>query len=175
MTRHPHALLLGVAFCAAVGIGGPAFAQSNTAHAVLESADGEMAGSATFTQMPAGLLVEVDVIGLAPGAHGIHLHQTGACSPDFAAAGDHFAPNGNGHGFGATATPHAADLPNLVAGADGEASAHYLNPRVTLSEGDTALLDDDGAALVVHANPDSYGADAGAGDRVVCGVIEPEG
>ena len=30
----------------------------------------------------------------------------------------------------------------------------------------------DGSAFIVHAKPDTYGSEAGAGDRVACGVIE---
>jgi Cu-Zn family superoxide dismutase len=133
------------------------------------------AGTAQFRQFPAGLLIEVEITGLPPGEHGIHIHETGACTPDFDAAGEHFAPQGNGHGFAATATPHPGDLPNLVVGADGVGAAHFLNQRATLSEGETAILDDDGAALIVHEGTDSYGETAGAGGRIACGTVEPAG
>ena len=64
--------------------------------------------------MRAGVLVEVDLTDLPPGPHGIHVHQTGACTPDFEAAGEHLAPDGHEHGFAQTEAPHAGDLPNLV-------------------------------------------------------------
>lgn len=159
-------------------LAGPALAQSDgppVARAELQLADGSPAGSAQFTQLPAGLLVEVELQNVTPGAHGIHIHETGTCSPDFAAAGDHAAPDGTGHGFAATDAPHAGDLPNIIVAADGTAAAHFLNPRASLSDGEGVLLDTDGAALVVHAKPDSYQAEAGAGDREVCGVIRVEG
>ena len=49
-----------------------------------------------------------------------------------------------------------------------------LNPTVTLSA-ESALLDEDGAAIVVHAVADDYQTDpaGNAGDRIACGVITP--
>jgi Cu-Zn family superoxide dismutase len=165
--------------CAALALvpAAAALAQSEqtTASAAMQLADGAPAGTAQFRQFPAGLLIEVEITGLPPGEHGIHIHETGACTPDFDAAGEHFAPQGNGHGFAATATPHPGDLPNLVVGADGVGAAHFLNQRATLSEGETAILDDDGAALIVHEGTDSYGETAGAGGRIACGTVEPAG
>ena len=48
------------------------------------------------------------------------------------------------------------------------------NPAVTLSA-ESALLDEDGAALVIHAGPDDYQTDpaGNAGDRIACGVVTP--
>ena len=34
-----------------------------------------------------------------------------------------------------------------------------------------SVFDADGSAIIIHAKPDSYGEDAGAGDRVACGLI----
>jgi Cu-Zn family superoxide dismutase len=70
--------------------------------------------------------------------------------------------------------PHAGDMPNLHVPADGKLSIEVLNPTVTLSA-DSALLDEDGAALVIHAGSDDYKSDpaGNAGDRIACGVITP--
>jgi superoxide dismutase, Cu-Zn family len=160
-------------------LAGPAAAPAQEmldATATLNFADGELAGSANIRQLPAGLLIEVNVTGFTPGAHGIHIHETGACTPDFDAAGEHFAPEGHGHGFAATDTPHPGDLPNLIVGDDGVGDAAYLNARATLSEGAAALMDDDGAALIIHEGTDDYGSEADvAGARIACGVIEAGG
>ena len=49
----------------------------------------------------------------------------------------------------------------------------FFTTAVTLGRGaDHSLFDADGSAFIVHAQPDSYGAEAGAGERVACGVIE---
>lgn len=112
---------------------------------------------------------------LAPGEHGFHIHETGSCEPDFSAAGDHFNPDGRGHGFASEEGPHAGDLPNIFVGADGSAEAHFFNSRITLDDGPSGLFDQDGAAFIVHEKPDSYQAEAGAGGRVACGAIIPAG
>jgi Cu-Zn family superoxide dismutase len=46
-------------------------------------------------------------------------------------------------------------------------------PGLELQAGKAALLDSDGAAVVVHAKPDDYRTDpaGNAGDRLACGVI----
>ena len=145
---------------------------AETATATLAGADGSEMGTVTLAQGPKGVLVSADVRGLAPGAHGFHIHETGSCAPDFAAAGGHYNPGGSGHGTLDAGGYHAGDLPNIHAAADGSARADYFTADVTLADGaPNSLFDADGSAIVIHENPDSYGADAGAGGRVACGVI----
>ena len=142
------------------------------ASASLAGPDGAAMGTVTFTQGPNGVLIEADVQGLSPGAHGFHIHSVGACTPDFTAAGGHYAPGGEGHGLMHEGGSHAGDLPNIHAGADGAARADYFTAAVTLdADADHSLFDDDGSAIIVHAKPDSYGEAPEAGDRVACGVI----
>ena len=143
------------------------------AAASMSGPDGAAMGRVELTQGPNGVLISGDVYGLSPGPQGFHVHSVGACSPDFSAAGGHFAPDGEGHGFMHAAGHHAGDLPNIHAGADGSARVDHFTSKLTLApDGDTSLFDDDGSAVIIHAMPDSYGADPGAGDRAACGVIE---
>ena len=69
-----------------------------TAQARLVSAAGRLAGTARFEQAPTGVLIRITARGLPPGPHGLHLHETGACTPDFGAAGGHINPDGAMHG-----------------------------------------------------------------------------
>ena len=147
-----------------------ATAPDGTIMARLTDVDGNDVGKATFRPMRAGVLVEVDLTDLPPGPHGFHIHETGACTPDFEAAGEHLAPDGHEHGFAQTETPHAGDLPNLVVAADGTAQAEFVNWRLTPED----LLDDDGSALIVHAGEDTYMDPTSAGDRIACGVVEQQ-
>ena len=133
------------------------------------------------TQFPTGSLaveITVQVTGLKPGTHGIHLHAVGKCeAPGFTSAGGHFDPGPSGmmdpdmnHPF------HMGDLPNLVADAKGAATWKATTTRVTLSAGPLSLFDDDGSAIIIHANPDqgvTAEAKAGlsGGPRPACGVI----
>lgn len=146
---------------------------ADVAVAELVGPDGQAKGTVTLTEGPNGVLVQVRAAGLELGEHGFHIHETGACAPDFGAAGDHDNPAGSGHGFLHEGGMHAGDLPNIHADATGGANADFFTDAVTLAEGaDTTLFDADGSAIIIHENPDSYGADAGAGGRVACGVIE---
>jgi Cu-Zn family superoxide dismutase len=163
------------------------------AFAILEidllDAAGEEVGIATVTELEGGgvgFLVEVE--GLQPGDHGIHVHETGICDPDddppFASAGGHFNPTDAPHGgppdLEDAATPaadeeaHAGDLGNLTVEGEGFSQLSMSTDRVTLAEGEpTSLVDADGSALVIHADPDDLSSQpAGAsGARIVCGVI----
>ena len=148
-------------------------AVGQTAVASMSGPDGEAMGEVVFTQGPNGVLISAEVSGLAPGPHGFHIHGVGACTPDFSAAGGHFDPNDEGHGFMHEESWHPGDLPNIHAGDDGIARADYFADRVSLGDdADGSLFDGDGSAIIIHAKPDSYGAEPGAGDRVACGVIK---
>ncbi len=129
-------------------------------------------GLVTLTQGSRGVLVSADLTGLTPGAHGFHIHETGSCEPDFSAAGDHFAPEGMEHGYFNQDGHHAGDMPNIHATEDGTVRADVFNGDITLESGEAnSILDADGSAIIVHEKADTYGADAGAGGRVGCGVI----
>ena len=142
------------------------------ATAEMKSTDGEILGTVTLTETPHGVLLFADFKRIPPGSHGFHIHEKGACSPDFKAARGHFNPAGKGHGINHPKGSHGGDMPNIYAAADGSVKAEVLNVKVTLSSGDNSVFDSDGSAIVIHAKPDTYGAKAGAGARIACGVIK---
>lgn len=168
--------ILGAVFGAAViSSAGCAIAQDQgMAEAMLKAADGTSVGKVTFTQGPNGALAKVDLTGLPEGPHAFHLHTTGACSPDFGAAGGHFNPTGKEHGFMNANGPHLGDTPNIHVPASGALEFELFLAGVTISGGENALLDDDGAAVVIHEGADDYMSNpaGAAGSRIVCGVIE---
>ena len=151
-----------------------------TAEAALVSPDGDAMGEIRFLQTGGGVLVIAEVNGLAPGGHAFIIHEVGACTPDFAAAGDHFDPTDADHGFihGAwqgddSGGGHGGDLPNIYAASDGSARADFFTVGVTLDTGPRhSLFDDEGSAIIVHERADTYGeGEADTGERVACGVI----
>lgn len=154
---------------------GVALAQGELrAAAELEDADGNPVGSAEFVETPEGVSITVNVEGLEPGEKGIHIHETGSIEPDFEATGGHFNPTEGQHGFENPDGPHAGDLENIVIGEDGTGSYQTVNGMITLSSGQNPILDEDGAALVIHAEPDDYRTDPSgeSGERVAAGIIE---
>jgi len=152
----------------------PMASAADKAAAEIINADGTVIGNATFEQVPTGVLISVEVSGLPPGAHGIHLHAVGACSPDFKAATGHINPDGARHGLRNPEGPDNGDLPNLYVATDGSARAEFFTTLVSVSEGGMpALLDGDGSAVIIHENPDDHMTQpiGGAGGRIGCGVI----
>jgi superoxide dismutase, Cu-Zn family len=163
-----------VSMTLACALAGTAHAAGGAARAQLKDASGKDVGTAAFSAGSGMVKMDLKVRGLAPGAHGLHVHEKGACeAPDFKSAGGHFNPHGKKHGLQSDAGAHAGDLPNLLVGAD--ASLTLALAGVTLDKGEkNSLLDGDGSALVIHAGPDDGKTDpAGdSGARVACGVIQ---
>ncbi len=149
---------------------------ADMAAAELVNTDGKAIGQATFEQTPGGVLLFVKVTGLPPGPHGIHLHSVGGCAPDFKAAKGHINPDKRAHGLRNPDGPDNGDLPNLYVAADGTGAAEFYTTRVSVADGKRApaLLDADGSAVIIHANPDDHMTQpiGGAGGRLACGVVE---
>lgn len=167
-----------IAVCAALCLTAGAALAAPTLTAPLKGPTGAAMGSATFEDGPAGVLIRLEVKGLTPGWHAIHLHEKGDCSDDkFVNAGGHMnhAPAKSPHGLLNAEGPDLGDLPNVFAGADGVVKAEVYSPFVSTkgSGGRPGLTDADGSSFVVHASPDDYTTQpiGGAGARVACGVI----
>ncbi len=141
----------------------------------LLNAQGQTVGSAVFSSAPNWVRINVNVVGLAPGVHGIHIHETGRCdAPDFTSAGGHLNPTGREHGLENPQGPHLGDLPNLTVGADGRGDAEFVNPRITLTPGTNSIFRPGGTALVIHATADDQrtSPSGNSGARIACGVIQ---
>jgi superoxide dismutase, Cu-Zn family len=144
----------------------------------IKNANGVVIGSIHVFGSPNGVLLLIEVRGLTPGWHGMHFHETGDCSDSaFKNAGAHVhAASPVVHGLLNSGANDAGDLPNLYVSQDGTATVEVYSTLVSLdgSGGLPKLLDADGSALVIHANPDDYTTQpiGGSGARVACGVIK---
>jgi Cu-Zn family superoxide dismutase len=140
---------------------------------------GQTIGSVRAWQTTGGISFHVEASGLPHGIHGIHVHSVGRCDPpDFLSAGSHWNPAGRKHGLNNPAGPHAGDLPNVEVAANGVLSQTVTLPNASLFAppgAPGALLDGDGAALVIHAAADDYVTDpsGNSGARIACAVIRP--
>ena len=165
------------------GMGGNAYErqsyeQIGVATAPLRGSSGSFNGEATITELDTGIRVVIEASGIVPGVHAVHIHERGDCStPDFSSAGSHWNPTRRGHGRNNPAGQHMGDMPNLIIGADGTGLIELTVNGASIGGGRRrpALLDEDGAAIVIHAGPDDYASDpaGNAGPRVACGVIHP--
>jgi Cu-Zn family superoxide dismutase len=164
------AILLTTALVA-VPVAAPAV--ETAAHVHFQDTQNRPVGEATLRDTPHGVLITLSLRDLPPGEHGFHIHETGKCLPPFESAGGHFNPGGKKHGFEDAKGPHAGDLANLVVPESGRVKLEMLADDVSL-EGKHALLDGDGAALVIHSGPDDHRTDpAGdSGARIACGIVQ---
>jgi len=159
-------------------VSGAAWADDVTLEMFLTTASGAGAsiGTVTVTDTPYGALFTPDLVGLAPGLHGFHVHGNPECGPkekDGAmvpglAAGGHYDPAGTGRHEGPYGDGHLGDLPPLYVDDSGQANQPVLAPRLK-------AIDLKGRSLMIHAGGDNYSDHpaklGGGGARMACGVL----
>jgi superoxide dismutase, Cu-Zn family len=152
-----------------------AFADAGKVVVKLADAKGADVGTATLSSAGKGVSIALDLHGLTPGQHAIHIHETATCTaPDFKSAGGHFNPDKKEHGMKNPKGSHAGDMPNVTVDAKGNAKTTVSDPNVTLSDGPHSVFTGGGTALVIHAKADDMKSDpaGNAGDRIACGEIK---
>jgi len=128
-----------------------------------------VSGRATFYQQGDILLVTIDLMGLAPGPHGVAVDEHGSCGDHGGAAGGYFKPAGQDDGPGMGKHSPAGDLGNIVADGNGMAHLQVEDHGLSLDGPDSVV----GLTLVVYADQDdlkSQGPGA-SGARIGCGMI----
>lgn len=113
-----------------------------------------------FTRIP------VNIAGIPPGIHGVHLHEVGQCRPPkFEVAGAHWNPEGRQHGHDNPQGAHAGDLGNVTLDPAGNGGKTVVIPK--------GLAHPYGLSLVVHAKADDEKTDpsGNSGDRIACAVL----
>jgi Cu-Zn family superoxide dismutase len=130
-------------------------------------------GKATFVQESTGVKIIVDVDGLAPGKHGIHIHEKPDLSdPKLISAGGHFNPDGPSHKHaGPTDSErHAGDLGNIEVDDKGHGHLEISDDALTI-EGPRGVV---GHSIIIHEKVDDLKTQqppGNAGGRVAGGVI----
>lgn len=142
------------------------------AQAVMQpTAGSSVAGEVVFGEVGSKVRVVTEIHGLAPGAHGFHIHEHGDCSAtDGSSAGGHFNPTGRLHGNPDLTEHHGGDMPQLIADANGHARLVAYLDGVRLGEGAGNIA---GRSVVVHAAADDFKTQpaGNSGARLACGVI----
>ena len=144
------------------------------ARAAIIGSTGREIGKANLIGGPNGIMVRVELGpgSLTPGWHGIHFHQIGDCSDVgvFKRSGGHMGLIEGGHGLLNPIGPESGDIPNIWAHSNGQAGYEIFTSFATMAE----IFDEDGTAIVIHANEDDHISQpiGGAGPRVACGVLK---
>ena len=146
----------------------------------LTGPDGKSVGRVTFVEDGGRIVVEGRLNDLPPGFHGFHVHAAGKCEPGatpFTSAGGHMVLGTQSHPV------HAGDQPVVLVLGDETGEIRFTTDRYKLAD----LLNPEGRAVIVHANPDNYAnvptryvrqpdamtlATGDAGDRIACGVVK---
>jgi Cu-Zn family superoxide dismutase len=165
--------------CVVVLTGGIAAVQARSAApskpitVEIKNAQGQNIGTAVLSESAHGVRIKLDVKGLPPGEHSLHIHQNPKCeAPDFKSAGPHF--NGASGHVDHMGMP-AGDIPDfsLIVAADGAGHATVVAPNVTLGTDEHSVFSNGGTAIVIHAV--AGGTSSAAPPRIACGVIsKPE-
>jgi len=165
-----------------------------TASAEIKGCETPMiSGTATLTEEKTEegikeVTIHLKMEGLLDGKHAVHIHETGACEPCSAAKGHHdpgpfgqTRPDSAGDEVPATDINHPyhmGDLINIDV-KNGKGSMMHTTNRITLSPGRLSIFDEDGSAIVVHTNSDTYCDEeselkkgCAGGPRDACGVIK---
>jgi len=139
------------------------------AAAATQPANQHVTGQVTFTDCGSNCVkVMAHIVGLAPGEHGIHIHEGADLSdPMLKGAGAHYNPGHTHHGGPDTSVHHAGDLGNINADAAGSAHLDITIKGVNLDD----II---GKSVIVHAGVDDLKTDpaGNSGGRVAGGVIE---
>ncbi len=144
--------------------------------------DGNISGKATLVEKVSRegikeVEVRIEVQGLKDGRHAVHIHEVGVCSPCGDARG-HFDPGPNSNSNPDGNHPyHMGDLINIEV-KNGRGLLETVTTRVSLSPGPLSSFDQDGSAVIIHDNEDTYCPDGvtkgcAGGSRAACGIIQP--
>ena len=147
------------------------FLIADEAVAVIEGKNGhKVEGEVRFKQLENGVLVTVDIRGMSPGEHGVHIHQYGDMrSDDGKSLGPHYNPENHSHGLPPQKKRHAGSFGNLKADELGYIRTQFIDDTISVASDWHPII---GRSIVFHANNDKGTQPAGdAGYRMAAGVI----
>jgi len=134
-----------------------------------------LSGNVLFEETADGMIMmTANIEGISPGAHAIHIHETGDCSaPDGTSAGGHWNPTNEDHGVWGGAHFHRGDIGNIVADSSNKGTITRTTDLWCIDCGD-ATKNVIGKAIIIHQGPDDFSSQpsGAAGPRIGCGVIE---
>ncbi|MDP4675103.1 MAG: superoxide dismutase family protein [Flavobacteriaceae bacterium] len=138
--------------------------------------DSNVQGTSTFTADGETVVMNIELSGLTPGIHAVHLHETADCSaPDGTSTGGHWNPTFENHGaWGDAAGFHRGDIGNLTADESGNARLTF-ETNLWCIDCEDPIKNIIGKAVIVHQGTDDLVTQptGNAGARVSCtGIIK---
>lgn len=155
---------------------------------VLTNTIGNIKGFIEFIQKEnENVIIKVNINGLKPGKHGIHIHEAGDLTDSCSTACKHFNPNNKNHGGPNSKERHIGDLGNIISNKKGECIKTFVDSKIKL-KGKNSII---GRSVVIHDLEDDLGKGGvdknnniineqvyneskktgNAGKRIGCGVI----
>ncbi|XP_062526713.1 superoxide dismutase [Cu-Zn]-like [Bombyx mori] len=136
-----------------------------------------VSGDLIFTQIvPNGpVTIEGNVTGLAPGLHGLHVHQTGDIKDNCKDIGPHFFAYYGRHGGPRDPIRHVGDLGNIKAEEEATLNLKIVDHLISLA-GPRSVV---GRSIAISKSEDDYGRASTedsaltgtSGPAVACGII----
>ncbi|MBL8954535.1 MAG: superoxide dismutase family protein, partial [Myxococcaceae bacterium] len=127
-------------------------------------------GTVEFMTSGTEVQLKLEIAGISPGRHGVHLHEKGDCSsPDGESAGGHWDPMGHQHGQLDVPPAHYGDIGNIEVGGDGRGTLVFATSYWSVGTGrNNDIL---GKAVVVHDSVDDFTSQpaGNSGKRIACG------
>ena len=135
-------------------------------------------GYVTLTEHNKTVIIDVNLSGLTPGKHGIHIHEAGNLLDGCKSCCAHFNPDKTRHGGpdDESNRRHTGDLGNITANKYGIAKERIIDSTIKLRGIKYNVI---GRSLVIHQNEDDLGRGGdeeslktgNAGERIGCAVI----
>jgi Cu-Zn family superoxide dismutase len=157
--------------CSDIGENADKIDSSDRATVVLHSlTDDPVSGMVSFHQEFEGLKITIDINGLTPGKHGIHLHEFGSYEiMDSVLASKIYDPLDKPHGGPADRESQFGDWGNITADENGHASKEWIDIDLSL-DGPYSVI---GRSVVVHESEDDMITEpaGGSGAAIAAGTV----
>ncbi|XP_015794372.1 uncharacterized protein LOC107370927 isoform X2 [Tetranychus urticae] len=143
----------------------------------IRGADNKITGSISFEQEENDhVIIRGKILGLPPGAHGMHVLEKALTGNDCSSGGDHYNPQKTDHGGKHDWVRHVGDLGNIFADRDGVAYFDLTDQIISITGGYSVL----NRTIVITEKPDDLGRSGdpeskrtgNSGQAIACGLIQ---
>ncbi|XP_053201999.1 trithorax group protein osa-like [Panonychus citri] len=145
--------------------------------AEIRGSDNKVTGTINFEQEEnEHVIIRGKILGLPPGAHGMHVLEKPLTGNDCSSGGDHYNPQKTEHGGKHDWIRHVGDLGNIFADRDGIAYFDLTDQIISLTGGYSVF----NRTIVITEKPDDLGRSGdleskrtgNSGSAIACGTIQ---